>query len=884
MSKSNKPYLPPRWLDQILKVCCDPDQLEEIMGNLHERYQLRKVRSSNKVMLFWFYFREVLAYLRPQFSRRIRIDNPNHLTMIERHLKTSTRSILRNKTLSLINIGGLALGITCFLCLYLWIDAETSVNKFHKHAEELYTVYFTETTPQGKYGNYEIPFNYVDTNMDGSKILANELKAQFPEIREATTYATSYELPWGHACTFRLKDKRQKFEGSVAGPGFFRLFSFPLLAGDPETALSTRSGIAISRSMAESFFDSHSDAMGQTLRYENVRDFVITAVFEDVKDNSSLQFDYLINWDLTHNDNILLSSSGINTFLLLEKSASPEALQAKLQDFLQDRLNSWEMDVTLGIQPFKDQYLISNFVEGKPLNGRIEYIRIFSVVAFFILLVACINFMNLVTAQSIKKAKEMSIRKVIGSSRYSLIMQSLTESILMTVIAMILALMLTWNFQPIISEITGKHLIMPLHLASFWTLILMLVVSIGCVSGFYPALFLSSVKPNLVLQRNSKPKGKSAWLQKGLVILQFSISMLLMVATIVVSRQTHFIQNTHLGYDKENLIAVRIEGKLTERQQYLLLKQELQQMPGIQLVDRSSEAPHNMGFEMMPPFEWQGQAKGEGVSFLPTSVGYDFVEIMNLQIKEGRNFDRRIASDSTAFMVNEIALKQMNMTDPIGKWISAWDKRGPIIGILKDYHASSLHDPIKPLIVDVKEDLDFGLILVKTQPGATIEALSSMEKAFQEFNPNFPLAYSFVDDEYSALYNSEMIINKLSNAFASLAMVISCLGLLGLAISAAASRIKEMGIRKVLGASVSNILTLFSSGFLRLIATAFLIATPVSWWLLNTWLDGFAYRVHLSWWIFIVTGLITLVLALLTIGIQAMKTAASNPVTALRSE
>ena len=339
-----------------------------------------------------------------------------------------------------------------------------------------------------------------------------------------------------------------------------------------------------------------------------------------------------------------------------------------------------------------------------------------------------------------------------------------------------------------------------------------------------------------------------------------------------------------MGYDKENLIAVQIEGKLTEKQQYLLLKQALQQMPGIQLVDRSSEAPHNMGFEMMSPFEWQGQAKGEGVSFFPTSVGYDFVELMNLQVIEGRYFDRRIASDSTAFMVNEIALKQMNMSDPIGKWISAWDKRGPIIGILKDYHASSLHDPIKPLIVDVKEDLNFGLILVKTHPGATIEALSSMEKAFQEFNPDYPLAHSFVDDEYSALYNSEMIINKLSNGFASLAIVISCLGLLGLAISAAASRIKEMGIRKVLGASVSNILTLFSSGFLRLIAAAFLIATPVSWWLLNTWLDGFAYRIQLSWWIFIVTGLITLILALLTIGLQAMKTAVSNPVTALRSE
>ncbi len=291
-----------------------------------------------------------------------------------------------------------------------------------------------------------------------------------------------------------------------------------------------------------------------------------------------------------------------------------------------------------------------------------------------------------------------------------------------------------------------------------------------------------------------------------------------------------------------------------------------------------------MGFEMVSPFRWQGQEDGEGVSFLPTSVGYDFLELMNLEIKEGRNFDRRIASDTAAFMVNETALRQMNMKDPIGKWISAWDKRGTIIAVLKDYHTHSLHDPIKPLIVDVKEFLSFGLVLIKTEPGKTKEALASMEEVFKEVNPDFPLNYKFVDQEYAQLYSSELVISRLSNAFAALAIAISCMGLLGLAMFAAEQRIKEIGIRKVLGASISSILNLFSKSFLQLVGIAFVVATPIAWWLMDSWLKGFAYRVELAWWIFVGTGIITTLVALLTISLQAVKTALSDPVKALRSE
>ncbi len=885
MTTENKKNTPPRWVDLLLKMVCAPELLEEILGDLHERHGIRTKRSGSHFRKQLSYLREACSYVRPRFMLRPTPHKTLHFAMINQHLKTSTRNIIRARVFSVINITGLALGITCFLAILLWVNAEKSIDNFHQNAEQLFSIYYTEKSAGNVHGGHAIPIEFIDINFDGSSVLANELKATFPEIKRATTYATSYELPWGHACTFRVGEKQQKFKGATAGPAFFQMFSFPLLAGDERTALSSRSGLAISRKMAESFFGSPTEAMGQTIRYENNNDFIITAVFEDITPLSTLQFDYLINWDLTHNDGILLSSGNIKTFVQLEKTADAIHFEDKVRDFLKARLNEYpELSVELGLQPFRDQYLRSNFVEGKPANGKIEYIRIFSGVAVFVLLVACINFTNLSTAQSVKKAREIGIRKVVGSSKFSLISQFLIESILMATVATILSVLLLFGIQSVLIELTNSAMMIPLGMPQFWIGLLLFSMIMGLIAGSLPALHISSVKPSAVLQGKNRLRGNSVWMQKALVVFQFGLSILLLISTVVISRQTGFIRNSHLGYDRENLISVRIEGELIQREKYLLLKSELEQAPGISLVDRSSEAPHNMGFEMASPFQWQGQDKNESVGFLPTSVGYDFLKIMDLKIVEGRDFDRRISGDSIAFMVNETALKQMNMSDPIGKWISAWGKRGPIIAVLKDYHTHSLRDPIKPLIVDVKEDLDFGLILVKTKPGETVQALSSMEQVFREINPNYPLSYTFIDDEYAALYDSETVINTLSNAFAALAIIISCLGLLGLAMFAAELRIKEMGIRKVLGASISSILHLFSRGFLQLIAIAFLIAAPISWWLMNNWLNGFAYRVELSWWIFLGTGIFISMMALMTIGIQAVKTALSDPIHALRSE
>jgi len=377
----------------------------------------------------------------------------------------------------------------------------------------------------------------------------------------------------------------------------------------------------------------------------------------------------------------------------------------------------------------------------------------------------------------------------------------------------------------------------------------------------------------------------AVWFRKGLTVFQFVLSIVLIIATLVITRQVQYVQNTRLGYDRENLIYVRIDGDLTKQKNYQLFKDRASAMPGIAMIDRCTEAPHQMNFIVADDIRWEGKDKNASVSFKPASVGYDFVRIMNLQIAEGRDFSRSVATDSAdAFMVNEEAVKEMGLKNPIGKWVSAWKKKGHIIAVLKDFHTQSLHEAIRPIMIDVKEYEDFGMIIARTRPGQTREALASLEKIYKEVNPAYAFSCQFVDEEYKNLYSSELVISKLSILFATLAILISCLGLLGLVMFAAEQRIKEIGIRKVLGASLAQIIALFSKDFLQLVCIAFLIAGPLAWYAMNHWLRDFAYRVTISWWIFALAGGASLLIALLTVSYQAVRSAMANPVKSLRTE
>jgi ABC-type antimicrobial peptide transport system permease subunit len=378
----------------------------------------------------------------------------------------------------------------------------------------------------------------------------------------------------------------------------------------------------------------------------------------------------------------------------------------------------------------------------------------------------------------------------------------------------------------------------------------------------------------------------AVWLRKGLTVFQFVLSIVLIISTIVITRQTNFVQTMNLGYDRENLIYIRIEGELSKKEKYLLFKKMASPMPGIAMVDRTTEVPHSMDFLVTDDeITWQGKPKNSTVGVKPASVGFDFIRMMKMQVVQGRDFSRQIASDSNdAYIINEEAVREMGMKNPIGQWVAAWSKKGHIIGVLKDFHAQSLHETIKPVLFDVKEGEDFGVILVRTQPGQTTQALQSLTDVYKQVNPAYPFAFQFVDEEYAKMYASEQIISKLSVVFAAVAIAISCLGLLGLVMFSAEQRIKEFGVRKVLGASLGQLVALFAQDFMRLVLIAFLIAVPLGWFGMDGWLQNFAYRINIGWWVFALAGVCAATIAMLTLLYQAVKTAAANPVKALKNE
>ena len=876
--------IPPKFILQFFRWYCHPEYVEDIEGDLLEKFEY-KLNEKSLRYAKWRFTLDVIRLFRPGLIRPFfKNQYINNNSMLSNYIKIAWRNITHQKAFSLINISGLSIGLTCFILIFLWIKDEYSIDNFHHDDENLYSVYQIVTSNGETNGTYNTSTGYNEAT-NSHYIPIEEAKEAIPSIELINFYATGYELPWGHAETFQIGDKIHKLKGSRAGEDFFKMFNYPIIAGDGNSALSSYSSIAISRKMAAFFFESPEEAIGQTIHYENAFDLEITAVFEDITDKSSLQFEFLINWE-SQLKRLAWASDDIKTMVKLSPEANIEHVARDMTRVLKPFIDQEEgVEVTIGLQPFKDQYLKGNFVNGRPQEGRILYVKIFSGVAIFILIIACINFTNLSTARAIKRAKEVGVRKAIGSSRSYLIGQFLSESILMTLFAVLLSLGLVWLLLPFFNELTGKQTYLPISEPYYWLGLLGLVFVTGLAAGSYPALFLASLNPVKVLKGALRFSRFENWFRKGLTTFQFCLSILLLIATAVVSLQTDHIQNTNLGYEKENLLYFRVEGELSDQANYLRFKELASPLTGIAMVDRSSEAPHNMGFAMAEPFDWEGRPEGTYINFMPTSVGFDFLKIMNLEVVEGRGFSRDLSADSAdAFLVNEEALKQMQLEDPIGKWVSAWNKKGKIIGILKDYHTHSLHEPIKPIMVDVKEYEQFGVILVRTEKGKTKEALANLEKVYQEVNPNYPFNYQFIDQEYQALYKNEQVMSKLSNAFALVAILISCLGLLGLAMFSAEQRFKEIGIRKVLGASVSSIVAIFSKDFMTIIGISFLIATPIGWWFLSDWLQAFAYRIDLSWWIFASAGLGAIVMGFLTISFQSIKTAMSNPIDAIKSE
>ena len=813
--------------------------------------------------------------------------NKSH-DMIKNYLTVAWRHIVRYKGYAAINIIGLALGLVCCLFIWLWVQDERAVDNFHAQGQRLYSVYSTTVSNGRVDGSYNTPAIY-DFTAQKTIFLAEDAATVVPGVRDVVFYRKGYVLPWGHPESFQAGEKIIRLNGSRATADFFKVFSFPLIEGKPENALSDISSIAISRKMSIAFFGSPEKAMGRTLRYENRVDFSVTGVFEDIPAQSSLQFEFLLPWKAQGNGlaGLEYSTGDFDTFMELADSADTAAVTAGLNRLIQPRLGQEKgVVVRLGLQRFGDRYLHDTFVNGKPETGRIAYVRLFSGIAVFILLIACINFMNLATARSMGRAKEVGLRKVVGSSRMPLIVQFLCEAMVLAVLSLVASLVIVGLMLPFFNTFTGKQMAMPFARPFFWLFATVLVVVTGAVAGSYPALYLSALKPIRILKGAVRFSAGAIRFRKSLTVFQFVLSIALIIATLVITRQVGYVQHARLGYRRENLIYVRIEGDLIKQRNYLLFKQLASNMPGIDMVDRCTEALQNMDFIVSDSsIQWEGKRSDDHVGIKPASVGWDFVRLMHMDIATGRDFSRNMATDSTdAFLVNEEAVREMGLKDPIGKWVSAWKKKGHIIGVLKDFHTASLREPIMPVLLDVKEYEDFGLIVARTKPGQTKEALASLEKVYKTVNPSYAFSYQFVDEEYKKLYTSELVISRLAVSFAILAIIISCLGLLGLAMLAARQRTREIGIRKVLGASVHQIVGLFSRDFLGLVVVAFLIAAPLAGFAMQRWLADFAYRIDISWWVFALAGFSAAVLALLTVGWQAIQAALANPATSLRTE
>lgn len=867
---------PPRLAKRFLRWFVAPHLLEAIEGDMEEEFsfQLKSMGPRKARFRYWL---EVIGFFKPRYIKRkpgAHSYNPIFSPyMFKNHFKIARRTLIRNKAFSLTNILGLALGMASALLIFLWIQDERSIGTQYDNASNLYRIMEREFS-DGK----------VVADDDTPGLLADELKKQFPEVVHAAGFS------WQEEHVLGVGNKTARQTGCYAGPDWFKMYSIPLLAGTPATALNAPNGIAISRKLAELYFGNPATALGRSIQFDNAVNYQVTAVFENLPANSSDQYEFLLSWqDFVAKNSWLKewTNAGPKTRFQLRADTDPNKFNEKLKWFLKGRNTDFSktFHINLFLQPETEAHLYSGFKDGYPDGGRIEYVRLLAVVAVFLLLIAVINFMNLATARSAKRAREVGVRKVVGAGHASLIGQFMSEAMLLTAISLVTALALVVIVLPVFNQLTDKQLFLPWKQPLFWVGLSGLLLVTGFLSGSYPALFLSSLNPIHVLKgagslsRLGNGFGTQLF-RRGLVVFQFIMSMLLIVGTVVVYKQLQYIQTKNLGYERENLISIPVEGELTKI--YPLFKQQLLAMSGIQSVTNMYGGPLGNG-NTTEGVSWTGKDPDAAISFNNTAVGYDFAQTLKLKFIGGRDFSQHFGTDSTNYLINEAAAKRIGYQDPVGQPLTFWGKPGKIVGVIQDFHFNSLHAPITPLIIRLAREY-YGNILIRTEPGQTKAALSGIEKVYQRINPKFPFAYSFVDTEYQKIYRGETVVGTLSTIFALLAIFIACLGLFGLAAFTAEQRVKEIGVRKVLGASVASIVSLLSKDFVKLVLIAIVIASPIAWYVMNQWLQNFAYKIDMDWWVFAFAGLLSLTVALLTIGFQSIKAGLMNPVKSLKSE
>lgn len=790
--------------------------------------------------------------------------------MISNYIKVAIRNLLRQKGFSFINIFGLALGISCTALIGMWVNDELSYDKFHADADRIYRI--TATLP-------ELKVHAAVT----SAPLANAIKTEIPEIADVVR-TSSFRKDLVQVGDIRFEENNLCYADS----NFFKFFSFKFIEGDPETALKNPDGIVITERMAKKYFGT-TDALEKTIKINNSENFAVTAVIENVPDNSHLHFDFVS--PMSHiakkegdlKDNIWDNFNWYTYLKVNDNASRSESAIADLERKMQDiyKKNEPVLKVSFVLQPLDQVHLHSNFLADIPGHGNAQNVYIFAIVAVFILVVACLNFMNLATARAARRAKEVGLRKVVGAIRTHLMWQFLAESLIVALLSLGLALLFIYIVLPYFNELGGKQLSLDFTNMKIIGGLLGITVVTGLLAGSYPALYLSGFVPATVLKGNFSSGAAGSLFRNTMVVIQFAVSISLIVGTAIVYRQLTYIQKLNLGYDKENLIYIRMTGDLWSK--YDALRTSLGNNRFTSNYSFISEIPtSNSGATIS--VQWKGKDPNSQPLFYNTAVDEHFGDVFKATFLEGHGYGENAAADSINTIVNETALKTMGMSleSAVGSRITIWGKEKTIIGVVKDFNFKPVQEAIGPMFLN--RNTWGGYAIVRTQPGETENAIKALDDICKTMNPNYPFEYHFLDDAIDSMYAAEQRLGKLFNIFAVLAIVISCLGLYGLSAYLAERRTRELGIRKVLGASGFQLVYLLSTTFTRPILIATIIAVPLAWYGMSQWLSGFAYHVSIDWTIFVIAFASALVIAWLTVSFESIKAATTNPVNSLRSE
>jgi predicted permease len=790
--------------------------------------------------------------------------------MLRNYLATSIRKFLRHPIYTLINITGLTLGLTCSIFIFLWVTDELSYNRYHKENDRVFKVLENQFSSDGS----------IVTVDWTSGAFAGALRSDFPEVAHVS------RLTWSDTKLFKTGEKTHYEDGNYADGSIFKVLNLSLTEGDLNNPLPDIGSIAISKKMATRYFD-HSSALGRNLQLNNNEYVTVTAVFEDRPENTTEKFEFILPMERYFKEEGIdpyrwENQGWLRTFVQLKDPYQLAAMNRKIKGLA--RKHNPEYRADLFLFPLTDWRLYANFENGKPAGGRISYVISFSLVATFILIIACINFMNLSTARAATRAKEVGVRKAAGASRGALIQQFIAESILLAFFALIAALILVHLFLPAFNGFIRKNLTIDYFDPAISGTLLSITLVTGILAGSYPAFFLSAFRPATVLKSHTSTDLKGASLRKALVVFQFSLSMIIIVCAWVVHEQITYMRNKNLGFDKKNLIMIRSNPEIFRS--YEGLRNQLLQRSAITSVAYGATDP--MAINGGDGFEWEGKPANDDTFFNMANCDYNYAETFGFTFIAGRNFSRSFPADTANYIITEGAAQKLGFVDPIGRRLWNNSRNGQIIGVIKDFHNLGIRETYQPTILTLgKNDTDFGrwaTVFVRYEPGKTDEALASIREIYKANSPGFPIQFSFLDEDYEQQFRMEIMTSTLSSYFTALAIIISCLGLFGLSLFNTERRKKEISIRKVLGASVSHLVVLLCSDFVRLVVYAIFIAYPISYYLSENFLAGYAYHEQLSAWMFVLPAVAMLIIALSIVGYQSAKAARHNPVDAMRSE